>query len=565
MIEQSNPTHRTPRSNTLNTLLERATLQRSRYKQFNQSLGSVRASVVPSLRMPLRTLRRVPARYLIHTVVAAALPVALGLSQVSSRRAAQPEAPPTALADMPVKLGPIHEGHFYDPTQVGDPPLKSSDAIPMPISLTSRSEALAPVSVVAAISPDAVAKLRGGPGLAYDEVRHLTSDNHIEIIGRYGDWFQLRQTQQDTATWVAAEFVDIPEASVYTLFEIADEDIPPPPPPKVGSVRTADLNLRDGPGTEYVTMMGLEFGQEMALVEQYQDWVYVATDHFDGWVNVDHLDIADGVMHRIPVAEQIPDANPPMVGVVTANSVNLRKGPGTAYATVGTLSGGEQVDLLAYHGEWFRVAAADGTTAWLFGDLVNMEPMVQRRVAYTDNIPSLPLPPQVAVASDGSGWVASTDVAGAPIEQAAQYGASYEASAAEVSALGYIPASGDVAGLALQFVGSAYVYGGASPGAFDCSGLVTYTYSQYGVYLPHNAAAQWYSGQGVYVESINHLVPGDLVFFAGTSGAGISHVGIYVGGGRFVHAMMPGLGVQVSDLWEPYWLAHYYGAMRVYR
>ena len=88
---------------------------------------------------------------------------------------------------------------------------------------------------------------------------------------------------------------------------------------------------------------------------------------------------------------------------------------------------------------------------------------------------------------------------------------------------------------------------------------------QYGVYLPHNAAAQWYSGQGVYVESINHLVPGDLVFFAGTSGAGISHVGIYVGGGRFVHAMMPGLGVQVSDLWEPYWLAHYYGAMRVYR
>lgn len=65
--------------------------------------------------------------------------------------------------------------------------------------------------------------------------------------------------------------------------------------------------------------------------------------------------------------------------------------------------------------------------------------------------------------------------------------------------------------------------------------------------------------------SMGALAPGDLVFFAGTWGAGISHVAIYVGGGNIVHAMTSGYGVQVSSLYEGYWMAHYYGAIRPYR
>jgi cell wall-associated NlpC family hydrolase len=454
------------------------------------------------------------------------------------------------VSDAPVRLGPSTSGEeTLNLEQVGDAPLQPSDALPMPISLTSRSEALAPVAVSAAIADTASAKLRNGPGVAYDTVGELNNSATIEVIGRYGDWFQVQSNPQAPVAWVSAELVDIAEADVFTLFEVQENDIPPPPPPKVATVQTADLNLRDGPGTDYVRVMGLAAGQEVALVEQYHEWVHVATSDMDGWVNADHLDIAPGVMERVAVAESIPDAAPAMIASITGNLVNLREGPGTAYATVGNAGAGEVVDLLAFHGEWFRVALQDGTQAWVFSDLLTMDPMVERRVAYTDNIPALP-EPTLAIAAD-------QDIMDASDPTYSASGATYSATA--------IPASGDVASFALQFVGHAYVYGGASPGAFDCSGLVQYVYAQYGISLPHNAAAQFSTSYGASVPSINNLAPGDMVFFAGTAGPGIGHVGLYIGGGRFVHAMMPGLGVQVSSLWEPYWMSHYAGGIRVYR
>jgi cell wall-associated NlpC family hydrolase len=85
-----------------------------------------------------------------------------------------------------------------------------------------------------------------------------------------------------------------------------------------------------------------------------------------------------------------------------------------------------------------------------------------------------------------------------------------------------------VVSIALQYLGVPYVWGGASPSGFDCSGLTMYAYAKVGVYLPHNAAMQY--GMGTPV-SRSQLAPGDLVFFSG-----LSHVGMYIGGGRFVHA-----------------------------
>ncbi len=99
---------------------------------------------------------------------------------------------------------------------------------------------------------------------------------------------------------------------------------------------------------------------------------------------------------------------------------------------------------------------------------------------------------------------------------------------------------GGVVGIAMQYLGTPYVYGGASPGGFDCSGLVMYAFGQVGVSLPHNAAAQY--GYGMPV-SRDQLQAGDLVFFNG-----LGHVGIYVGGGSFIHAPHTGDVVKISSL-----------------
>jgi peptidoglycan DL-endopeptidase CwlO len=100
-----------------------------------------------------------------------------------------------------------------------------------------------------------------------------------------------------------------------------------------------------------------------------------------------------------------------------------------------------------------------------------------------------------------------------------------------------------VVGIALQYLGVPYVWGGSSPATgFDCSGFTSYVYAQIGVYLPHHAASQY--GMGTPV-SYDQLEPGDLVFFSG-----LGHVGIYIGSGQFVHAPHTGDVVRISSLAE---------------
>ncbi len=119
-----------------------------------------------------------------------------------------------------------------------------------------------------------------------------------------------------------------------------------------------------------------------------------------------------------------------------------------------------------------------------------------------------------------------------------------------------VPAAryGQVVGIALQYLGVPYVWGGSSPATgFDCSGFVSYVFAQVGVYLPHHAASQYSYGTPV---SYDQLAPGDLVFFDG-----LGHVGIYIGGGQFVHAPHTGDVVRISSLAER--MGSYYGARRL--
>jgi peptidoglycan DL-endopeptidase CwlO len=114
---------------------------------------------------------------------------------------------------------------------------------------------------------------------------------------------------------------------------------------------------------------------------------------------------------------------------------------------------------------------------------------------------------------------------------------------------------GGAVGIAMQFLGVPYRWGGASPSGFDCSGLIMYVYAQLGVSLPHNAAMQY--GVGVPV-SKSDLQPGDLVFFNG-----LGHNGMYVGGGNFIHAPHTGDVVKISSLSQDWYARTWVGARRV--
>jgi len=126
---------------------------------------------------------------------------------------------------------------------------------------------------------------------------------------------------------------------------------------------------------------------------------------------------------------------------------------------------------------------------------------------------------------------------------------------------GPTPVAARVIADARTFTGVAYRPGGARPDGFDCSGFVQYLYGRQGIGLPRTAADQFDAGTRV---SARRIAPGDLVFFR-TSGRRVSHVGVALGDGTFLHAPNVGQHVRVDHLDDAYWSRRFAGARRVAR
>lgn len=118
----------------------------------------------------------------------------------------------------------------------------------------------------------------------------------------------------------------------------------------------------------------------------------------------------------------------------------------------------------------------------------------------------------------------------------------------------------EIADLAKSLLGSPYQYGGASPKGFDCSGLVFYTHGKLGIRTPRTSLQQYKSAKNI---SLSKLHSGDLVFFT-LNKANVSHVGIYLGNGRFIHAPKSGKRVTVNNLNDNFWRPRIVSGGRLY-
>jgi len=118
-----------------------------------------------------------------------------------------------------------------------------------------------------------------------------------------------------------------------------------------------------------------------------------------------------------------------------------------------------------------------------------------------------------------------------------------------------------IVNVAMRYLGYAYVWAGATPSGFDCSGFTMYVLNlSLGINIGHGLGGQVSSGVAV---SSKNLEPGDLVFFENTYTPGLSHVGIYIGGGQMIHAGSERTGVVISNIWDSYWGPKYYAARRI--
>lgn len=260
-------------------------------------------------------------------------------------------------------------------------------------------------------------------------------------------------------------------------------------------------------------------------------------------------------------------------GCTTGSSLRLRAEPSTSASVVTTLDKSVAVAILDDSVDgWYKIAY-NGSTGYVSADYLNVDQdnvfttygrvnsdgVNVRSDASTDSSVLATIEEDAIVTVNGlvDGWYDVT----------CEYGTEGYIRSDFLDLTESSSSNSDIAATAKQYLGTGYVYGGASPRGFDCSGFTMYVYSQHGYSLPHSATSQWQSGLGARVYSISELQPGDLVFFNDPSrnaDKACSHAGIYTGDGQFIHSSSSRSGgVIVSSLTSGYYNTYFVGGIQV--
>lgn len=286
------------------------------------------------------------------------------------------------------------------------------------------------------------------------------------------------------------------------------------------TVNADGLRLRAGAETSSAVLTMAYKGDQVEILEDAGNgWYKVSFKGMTGYMSGSYLNIGGSAAGQtVTVAnEAVPTAAAPAaalgsvrVNLSSGEVLNLRSGPSTQNEKLASVPGGTVLAVQEVSGSWYKVTY-NGVTGYVSGSYVVPADQAQAQTA-------------------------------APVDYNASFGAS-------------------VVALAKQYIGVPYVYGGSSPKGFDCSGFTSYIYRQMGVSIPRGASSQYAAGTAV---SRENLQPGDLVFIANpayTAGYPVSHVGIYVGNGQYIHADSS-RGVTISSLFGSTYGPHYAGARR---
>lgn len=327
------------------------------------------------------------------------------------------------------------------------------------------------------------------------------------------------------------------------------------------------LRIREGASTDHSVVTTLSNGTRVdVLTPEADGWYQISYKDTKGYVSGSFLIMDDNTAAAVPAA-----APAAVYGCVSEGPLNVRSGAGTDNNKVGTLVAGTQVQILSTSNGWHEVSAT-GVTGFVSADYIATgEQAAAVSATLYGKVTEGPLNIRSGAGTDfESNGRLST---GSTFEIIGQENGWYQIEKGYVSSdyVRIIDAAeaansgkgNEIAQFAKGFVGSRYVYGGSSPKGFDCSGLTYYVYKQFGVTLNRTASNQLDNGTAV---SMSNLQPGDLVMFkkSGSGSKRASHVGIYVGGGQFVHASTSKVGVVVSDMDSAYYTSGFVGGRRIF-
>ena len=292
----------------------------------------------------------------------------------------------------------------------------------------------------------------------------------------------------------------------------------------IAYVDASSLRLRAAPNSSSTTLAYASRDEVVVLLEKSGNWYKVMYNLQIGYMHKDYLDVS--TVENVELG----------YGVVNASSVNMRSGPGTSYKSLGKSKSGDLAYIIGINKQWYKVIWGD-EICYIRSDYLTL------KEAPYENRASAKSPLFFR-----RGASTGTPVSVSALKKSNNYIAGNTSSKTD-----------KIVATAKKYIGVPYVWGGESPSGFDCSGFVQYVFKVHGISLNRTTETQYKHGSHV---SKSNLKPGDLVFFQNTYRAGISHVGIYVGNGQFIHASSS-KGVTISNLSSSYYTSHYYGARRI--
>lgn len=401
------------------------------------------------------------------------------------------------------------------------------------------------------------ANLREKPDENAKILELLSLNQEVEVIEKTGDWYQvkvkgmtgyLRQDlisvngeetkNDDTSGNETIETVAGREENAQTT-QAEEQEI------KLGKNKMAeDTKLKIVPVINATDTIEVKKGEEVNVIEIINGWFCIEAKATKGWVRKEKIqkeeqqnqveqpeqtvETAGTAQEQLPPLEEQPQT---VIKTLFVNSttVNLRKEANTSSEIVTTLPLNTAVDVIAEANGWSQVKVS-GKEGYISSSLLSTTKQETSR--------SIETPRNTTSTQTTSTPVANTTTT------------------AETP----VPATGkgnSVVATAQQYMGCKYVYGGTSPSGFDCSGFTSYVYKLHGVSLNRTAAGQYSNGTAV---NRSDLQPGDLIMFGKS---GINHVGIYIGGGRIIHAANASRGVTTDTINSGYYYNNYVGARRV--
>lgn len=370
----------------------------------------------------------------------------------------------------------------------------------------------------------------------------IPKNDEFEILEKDGQWYRVNYKK--IKGYVLSEFVEeiqendsekvsngnnvVQENKQETEEEVDSQKL------ELGDIavikNTSLIYLR--PVINAKTIKQVEQGKQVDIIEILNNWAFITIDGLNAWIPLKDLNkkeenIVDVEKKADEVKKEEKYLN--KTAYITSDGINFREEANTSSKILKTFLQNAKITILEEQGDWYKIKYNDQE-----GYILKMY-VSDKKAEVTSR---------------------SSEIRKTQETQETKNNQEEAPKVVNTSSKGQ-----EIVSYAKKYLGSKYVYGGATPRGFDCSGFTMYVYKQYGVKLSHSATAQ--SKVGTKIEKAN-LQAGDLVFFSDyRTYKGIGHCGIYVGDGKFIHASTEKTGVITSSLNSGSYVKRYVTATRV--